>query len=257
MTDTGHTVNITDARAMIRLVGDVAAIEGSLVDKRRVLMDGLCQAVDADAWMWVVMRIDPDRPPHVVHYEYGRFSEQEFALIVGAQSHEQYSLEQPAADTLMKFAFGQEHGTLALRQHLGDEQWFSNAFNRRYRQGWLDDAIFSILPVQPQQLVTGIGIHRREGRPAFTPREAQMVHIVAGEVRWLHEAIIPGNKGQGVPELTARQRQVLLLLMEGHAVKRVAHLLDLSYHTVDGYVKQVYRHYDVSSRAELMRKFLG
>jgi DNA-binding CsgD family transcriptional regulator len=246
-----------DARAMVRLVGDVAAIDGSLVEKRRVLMDRLREAIDADAWMWVANRLDPGHLPHVVHYEYGGFTEPEFASIVQAQSQEDFSALQPGGDRMLQLALGDGPGTIALRRLLGEEHWFENEFNRKFRQGWLDDMIVSVLPIEPQKLVTAVGLHRRWGRPAFTAREAQMAHIVTSEVRWLHEAIIPGNEGEGVPQLTPRQRQVLLLLIEGHPVKRVAHLLGISYHTADGYVKQLYKHYRVSSRAELMRQFLG
>jgi hypothetical protein len=41
-----------DVRSMIRLVGEVAALEGEHAVKKRYLMDGLCVLIDAEIWLW-------------------------------------------------------------------------------------------------------------------------------------------------------------------------------------------------------------
>lgn len=57
--------------------------------------------------------------------------------------------------------------------------------------------------------------------------------------------------------LPPRQRQVLCLLVKGHGEKEIARALDISQSTIHDYVKAIYLHYEVSSRAELLSTFFS
>jgi len=59
---------------------------------------------------------------------------------------------------------------------------------------------------------------------------------------------------QGTPEsrLTARQRQVLVLLLKGHTIGQVAKQLDIAPGTAKQHAIAVYAAFDVSSRADLI-----
>jgi DNA-binding CsgD family transcriptional regulator len=57
-------------------------------------------------------------------------------------------------------------------------------------------------------------------------------------------------------ELSRRMEQTLLHLLNGDSEKQVARKLQLSPHTVHGYVKALYRRFGVSSRGELLAKQL-
>jgi DNA-binding CsgD family transcriptional regulator len=57
-------------------------------------------------------------------------------------------------------------------------------------------------------------------------------------------------------DLPLRMRQTLEGLLAGDSEKQVAAKLGLSRHTVHVYVKQLYKHYDVSSRAELLAQWV-
>ena len=46
-------------------------------------------------------------------------------------------------------------------------------------------------------------------------------------------------------------------LLTGDTLKEVAQKLGLSEHTVGDYVKQIYKHFSVSSRAELLAHFIS
>ena len=56
--------------------------------------------------------------------------------------------------------------------------------------------------------------------------------------------------------LSARLRQTLEGLLAGEAEKQIAYRLKLSPHTVHVYVKGLYRHFGVSSRGELLARFV-
>jgi DNA-binding CsgD family transcriptional regulator len=55
--------------------------------------------------------------------------------------------------------------------------------------------------------------------------------------------------------LPKRQREVLELLLQGASLKEIASELRISRHTVNDYSKALYRHFDVSGRAELAAIF--
>lgn len=51
-------------------------------------------------------------------------------------------------------------------------------------------------------------------------------------------------------------RQTLTHLLRGDSEKQVAAKLGVSQHTVHVYVKSLYRHFGVSSRGELMARYI-
>src|SRR5436309_12967625 len=57
-------------------------------------------------------------------------------------------------------------------------------------------------------------------------------------------------------DLPPRIRQTLASLLGGYSEKQIANSLRLSQHTVHVYVKQIYRHYKVSSRGELLARWI-
>lgn len=56
--------------------------------------------------------------------------------------------------------------------------------------------------------------------------------------------------------LSPRQRQTLAHLLNGDSEKQIAAKLALSRHTVHVYVKELYRHFGASSRAELLARWV-
>lgn len=52
-------------------------------------------------------------------------------------------------------------------------------------------------------------------------------------------------------KLTEREQETLTLIAKGLSVKDCASMMDISHHTVSGYVKEIYRKLGISSRAEL------
>jgi DNA-binding NarL/FixJ family response regulator len=59
-----------------------------------------------------------------------------------------------------------------------------------------------------------------------------------------------------LPKLSPRVRQTLAGLLAGDSEKQIARRLELSPHTVHVYVKALYRGFAVSSRGELLAKFV-
>lgn len=61
--------------------------------------------------------------------------------------------------------------------------------------------------------------------------------------------------GEAMPDLTAREREVLGLLAQGYAYKEIAERLHLSVHTVNAHLRHIYEKLHVRSRGEATAKF--
>lgn len=246
----------SDVGAMVRLLGDVAHLDGGLNVKRRALMEGLCDLIEAKFWVWSTFRFD-ENPNNMmtINWLHGRLNESEAAKLGAAASNPNLrSMEEEAMNVLIET---ESHVTRRRRQIVPDDQdWYSHPFNVAHRQGWVDDFIYSYLNVDEEDNIwSAIGFHRAWGKPAFSPRDSRIVHIIVREVRWLHEGSVPDSKGERTPQLAPRLRPVFALLIDGQTRKRIAHHLGLSVHTIGDYIKDIYKHFGVSGRMELVRYF--
>ena len=71
---------------------------------------------------------------------------------------------------------------------------------------------------------------------------------------------LPANANRAsasTPTLSPRLKQTLELLLAGESEKQIARQLSLSQHTIHVYVKALYKGFAVSSRGELLSRFIG
>lgn len=103
------------------------------------------------------------------------------------------------------------------------------------------------------RIAQGAGNASRSGMDAMAKRRliAEVCKVVGARVG----AVMPDACND--PKLSRRQRQTLRHLLEGDLEKQVAAKLGVSRHTIHIYVKALYKHFDVSSRGELLAKCLS
>ena len=109
-------------------------------------------------------------------------------------------------------------------------------------------------------MACGIGLHRRDARP-FGNREVRLVEaFMSGAGSSLHGSrttkpahIIPVL---ATPSLPPRLASVLARFLLGESEKEAAHHLGVTHHTVHSYAKQLYRRLGVTSRSELLARFI-
>ena len=103
-----------------------------------------------------------------------------------------------------------------------------------------------------------LGLFKSIGGGAFTLGDFRLVRMVLKELRRLSESgrFLDRPAGIDPPGLTVREKQVLALLLKGCSGKEVASHLGISCLTVAGYVKDLYRQFEVHSRSELLAKFI-
>ena len=247
-------ISEVDARAMIRLVADIAALNADHATAKRYLMDGLKEMINADCWVWALGYLHPEKSPAYISFQHGGFSEERFARFLQANEHpDMKELTAPFARELM------ESGSVVtkLRQEVDRNERFPETAVYPF---WLAAEIAPLM-LSAKLVNSGcasmVGIYRRHDQPLFDEREKQIAHILLTEVSWLHTKGWPEDFGEHAPDLSRRQRLVLNLLLEGHSRKAVAEKLKLSIHTVSDYVKEIYKILGVQSHVELMRRFTG
>ena len=244
-----------DVRAMVRLLADVAVLEGGHAAKKRALMDGLCRMVEADGWLWTMTRLDLARDaPMSLGTMHGGLTDEQVAGWI--QMNHDTAHPPPEHKPLGEQVRRGRHFTRSRDQLVDDASWYGHPTVRRHRLACgIDHSMHSIYPLDEPGLFSGVGFYRLRGRPAFTARQRRIAHIVLSEVDWLHYAELPPDRGRAVPSLSPRQRVVMELLLEGRSRDEIARLLHISPHTAHDHTKAVYRHFHVSSQVQLIRRF--
>ncbi len=243
----------SDVRAVVRLLGEVAASRGDHSEKKRLLMDGLCDLIAADAWVWTLgCELEPGKQPVYVGFMHGGFDDERFSRYLIAVEHP--DMAQLTAPILEELSSRNSHIT-RLRQQMDRADFFSVCdASVLWEKADIGPLMLSMRPLDQRSFGT-MGLYRRRRESPFTERESRIVHIVLSEVPWLHEQGWPEDRGVTVPTLSPRQRLVLNFLLDGRSRKAIADHMAISDNTVSGYTKGIYRHFNVNSHAELMKRF--
>ncbi len=253
MADETEFLSETDVRDLVRLLGGVVAQEGDHAHKKRYLISGLSELIDADYWVWSLMcQPGNDQPQVYVNYVHGGFNEASFSQYLKVLAHPD-----------MGWVWGPFFKELEEKQcHLTRTQWqvdtqdqFSKspAFEM-WSEAGLGRVMASIRPLDARS-GSAVGFYRQTGKDHFTERERRMAHTVLTEVPWLHELGWPEDRGVTVPKLHPQQQIALNLLLDGMSRKEMAAQMKISTNTLSGYIRDIYRYFGVNSHAELIRRF--
>jgi DNA-binding CsgD family transcriptional regulator len=134
-----------------------------------------------------------------------------------------------------------------------DERYLSSPSYPLWQAAGVGPIILSMRPA-PGRGTSIAAFYRPKDAPAFSPRESRLAHILLNEVWWLHEAGEPGPAAFDIPKLSPRCRLILNQLVTGRSRKEIAADLSLSPHTINDYVKAIFRHFRVHSRAQLIAR---
>lgn len=247
----------TDVRAIVRLLGEVAAIQGDHAEKKRYLMDGLCSLIGADYWGWgLASQFEPGKPPVYIGATMGGFRENQLAKFL--QAVETPVTHQLSIEPIQELYSGKIHVTRTLEQvsHESYGHWRDSDDPGAvlWKEASIGSVIVSFRSIEKSS-VSSIGIYRRYNAPAFSARDGRIAHIILSEIPWLHEMGWPDDRAVSVPKLSPRKRLILELLLQSCSRKQIATDLGITENTLSGYIKEIYRHFSVQSQPELLRKF--
>jgi DNA-binding CsgD family transcriptional regulator len=221
-------------------------------ERKRMLVEGVVRLVGADTWIWSTAVADPSGSAMstcVVHG--GWISEDEPGRVFGILTDPRWNA---VLRRLHQAAIERQHATVDLLSLKSDPemQQLETAWNRiGFGPSLMSTYTFG------SRSFSGIGLHRRLGKPDFTDRDRAIVHLIFNQVDWLHRHGTDVPAKDKVLQLSPRERQVMIFLLGGDSPKQVAQKLELSEHTVGDYVKHIYKRFSVSSRAELLAHFIA
>jgi DNA-binding CsgD family transcriptional regulator len=147
--------------------------------------------------------------------------------------------------------------TLTRRELVDDAAWYASPHVRQVRRSaGVDDCVYSARVLECGAVACMCLCRKWGDRRRFDGREAKAVDVLHAECGWVYRDEIPSSRVKALP-LSPRERQVLWKLLSGRGEKQIAGEMRLSQNTVHHYVKAIYRRLRVSSRAELLARWMG
>ena len=104
--------------------------------------------------------------------------------------------------------------------------------------------------------MSGLTLVRPPHERDFTPRQKALVQELHEKITALIGGPLAGFHEPSPADLPPRVRQTLRCLLDGDGDKQIASRLDLSQYTVNQYTKMIFAHFGVSSRAELLARWI-
>ncbi len=154
--------------------------------------------------------------------------------------------------------FSGETLVLSRDQIWGRETWYrSHTYNEVHRECGIDDYIISICPTSIPDRCTTLWLHKGVGSRDFSQRERAIVsllHMIINQEIGTYLAAVDEPRLAG---LTKRRLEVLDRLLLGDSEKQIAYHFDVGRATIHDHVLAIYRHFGVSSRGELLSRFIG
>lgn len=238
---------------MVRLLGEVAALSGGLTDKKRYLIDGLCELIDVDCWLWTpIAPVKSGEPVVGAIALHSGFSESRFAAYLSATEHP--DMARFNAIFIEEIQSRKAH-TTRLRQQLDPEDDFVRSdVYPLWEAANIAPILLSCYPFVDGSFSL-VALYRDKDKALFSKRDARIAHILLSEVPWLHAHALPLEKRFQELILAPRERTTLNLLMQGLGRQQIASHMGISENTLSGYIKRIYRLYNVQAHSELMHYF--
>ena len=231
-----------DVRGMLRLCHSLHTSPDALARKRSLLL-GLCDLLGADAGVNVVAHVSSPR-------------RRESIVSVVRHGTARVCEKQLLGRCLRNYSFTSDHAQAghSVLSHAG---WTPvtppgrSTRSRRLQHCLCAPATMSEVTVVACQCIA------RTARPSqpFMARERTLLELAHVEMSWIYQPDRYPTPAV-VTSLSPRQRQTLQYLLAGHSEKEIAEVMLLSRNTVHHHVKALHRHFGVSTRSELLAKWV-
>ncbi len=255
-------LRLADVRAALRLVGECRDLGYDPGLWGRHMLAGLCQLTGARAGNGGEVRLTrPHGPLEGVTYLDAGLEPREHDLY--AEFLRAYGIDHhPIAGGFAGWrTAAPKPGRIAVRtrpQLIPDRKWYGSvAYNECHRVIRIDHCLVSLLELTAAGWFGSILLHRATGERDFAPRQQRQLYLFHEELgRLIGPVLVSAGDPLSPTRLPPRVQQALSYLLEGDGEKQAAARMGLSRETVHQYVKVLYRHYRVESRAELLARVL-
>ncbi len=258
-------LSVSDISDVVTLVSETCDRWDDPAAWREHLLRGACRLLNGNVGM---MLTDRGSKP-------GRFGQLSVHCVVGLTPAMQ-QLVQPAVSQMAQRGYDdvsentmpglarmydhivRQGWVTVTRGEITDEASYRTApFYQNFRkQIDCDDYVASIRIVDLPRRPEAINIDRPHGAAPFGPREVALLRLLHDQIAPLIGLRLATEEHLCRSGLSRRLRQTLSLLLDGQSEKQVARELGLAERTIHDYVTMLYRHFQVSSRPELLAYFI-
>lgn len=165
---------------------------------------------------------------------------------------------------------------LYLLEEIAPDDFFVSEFYREYYQALkvANEAVFAVDLSEEIQIQISMGLMEREISAETRAALAMIAPLVIAAVQknWCPDSAIAPELSRkaeiihahvsdvfdnfGSQQLTAREREIALLIIRGYSLRSIAELLQLAFGTVKVHCKNLYRKLDINSQSELFSLFI-
>lgn len=230
-----------DVRAMLRL-SHVLHTAADAVSRKRSFLAGLCDLLSADGAVSVVAHLARPR----------RGDD-----IVSVVRHGSAPCEKQLVTGLLRTRDIDPRHSATPAPAPGQPPWRPLAGCKPASRGRkLRHYLWTPLPTADANVVACVCLARSSDcAHPFLARERMLLHLAHVEMSWIYQPDLTPAAGIAAG-LSPRQRQTLEFLLAGHSEKEIADFMRLSRNTVHHHVKALHRHFGVSSRSELLARWV-
>ena len=217
-------------------------------------MAEIADLIDADYWVWSQVVQNANTPPVIIrsiHNFTGTIRDDFIKATTDA------AVPDPAAKAIhQQLLSGNRQVTMRRSDLMSKEDWQLNEQYRKYRQKMgIDEWLYCFNASKDPSISFALAFHRIDKKAEFSVDDVEIVNLIARKISWLYED--SPTQATRVLNLRPRMLELLGFILEGYGDKDIAENMRLSPHTIRGYVKDLFRHFTVSSRNELMASILN
>jgi len=251
------TVRHFEIVKLLRIVGEMSEQPPDLSKRVEYLVTETCKLVGARFGVFVVTdNVKRGRDPkHRLTIAGGSLEQPQI------RAFDEYSKDEYAKD-LSLLRLTEDNASFwcySRRACVDDHNWYRSRFVDYYRRAAeVDDCIVSGWRMSPTTIV-GFGWNRDKHDGQFSEREENIISLLNQSLDWLcrtAEQKTRVNQQERRHRLPPSIQSTLGLLLDKYSEREIAQLRGLSPHTIHDHIKQIYRIFNVHSRAELQAKLL-
>jgi DNA-binding CsgD family transcriptional regulator len=248
--------------ALYRLVGECRELGDDPVLWRRHLFAGLAALAGAGVVMGgEVVGVRAGRTDHIGLTDWGwenGFSRAGWDRAAAEMSADPSLSRTPAVGTYFERMKAADGVSLSRVDLVRDAEWYRSwDYENLHRGVGIDHTLWCWRSVPGAgDTINGLLMGRPPWEDDFTPRQKALVREAIALIGPLVGGPLARFADPSPAALPPRLRQVLKCLLEGDGDKQVAARLGISGYTVNEYTKQIYRHFGVCSRAELLARWV-
>jgi DNA-binding CsgD family transcriptional regulator len=249
-----------DLQNIFTLLGECRELGDDYGQWRTHVMQGLARLVDAELIMHAAMTgIDERR--NCMHSGSAWGFQNGFNLAGWIELAKNYGpdFSVTVLQMLTRIRASSESGlTLARQSIIPTKQWESSFDCQIVSRTIGTDAVMQSFHWANgrRQVLDSMTLGRGIGSRLFNEREEALVQLAHSQIAKLIGGPLAGHQEPQPSQLPLRVRQVLRCLLEGDGDKQIARRLRLSIYTVNQYTKHIFKFFQVSSRAELLARWI-